>query len=282
MTDLIRKIIYKSAAFVIRITPFFILDSISVLFGSLAWNIWKRRRNIALENLSQAFPGKTGKEISSIGKKSFINSAKTFFELFKQPVFKKKWEDYCVTDGLENLEKACSEGKGVIISVAHFGNWEFLVMVCALMGFSVSGIQKTQKDIVFDEVLNEYRKDSGIKLVGRKSGLIGAVRYLKKGYLLFIATDQKAHTGGIKTEFFGRECLTTPLPFLLSEKFDTPMVTAYCRRGGDKRFELRFMEPVYLKGKEKQEAVQFFTDINQEYIRKYPEQWFWAHRRWQI
>ena len=143
-------------------------------------------------------------------------------EVMRFPLLKPDNIDKLVTvDGLEYLEKAYKEGKGVIMATGHFGNWELLGATVALHGYPMLSITRKQNNSQMDRFINEYREMVGQKVAYNrgKSGLLAISRMLKEKHLLGVLFDQDTNDDGVEIELFGKKCITPYGPAALSRLY---------------------------------------------------------------
>lgn len=275
------KLIYIIIAILLRFIPVWLSYSIAYIISRTAYFLWKRRRDIAYKNLKMIFPEKDEIFYSDFIKKNFYENAKTFFEIFRQPDFS-KFRDRIEVYGDENLKKAYEKGKGVILFTLHHGNWEFTGSMTALLGYPIAVVQKNQKNVEFDNILNSLREKNGMKIIGRKAALKDGVKELKEGRILTIVGDQKAFRGGVLVPFMGHIAKTSPLAAKLHLKYNSPIIFMTCVRTGYFRFRLEYSEEYNYNTGNVEEITEELNKISENIIMKEPEQWFWGHRRWEV
>ena len=98
-------------------------------------------------------------------------------------------------------------------------------------------------------------------------------------------SDQDAGDDGTVVQFFNRPASTPKGPAAFALKMNAPIVMGFIIRGDDKRQKIVITEPIFIhKSKNKEDDIrnltQAYTSVLEEYIRKYPDHWFWPHRRW--
>ncbi len=276
-----RRFFYSIISKILERIPLWVLYFISKLFGSIVYYSWKRRREIGLKNLKIAFPEKSEKERKKILKKNFQHIASSFFEIFKIPSLKCCWKDVFSLENKEVMDKAVSEGKGVILFLAHYGNWELFGALLRFLGYPLNVIAVKQKDEDFDRLITYYRNYYGINIIGKGNALKEGIERLKNGELLAFIGDQKVTSGGILVPFFGKDALTTVFPARLSKKKNIPIVICENRRIGPMRYYNRFEGPFYAKDRSPEEFTAFLNGFLEKHIKEDPTQWFWPHRRWE-
>jgi KDO2-lipid IV(A) lauroyltransferase len=119
----------------------------------------------------------------------------------------------------------------------------------------------------------------------RKACVDNSIRALRNNELLFIPIDQNFGTGGVFVDFFGRKAATATGPVVLTRRTGAPIVPCFVVRQKDDTHEIIFEPPLNLEeAKTTQETIiidtQKLTSIIESYIRRYPAEWGWIHRRW--
>jgi len=118
-----------------------------------------------------------------------------------------------------------------------------------------------------------------------KKGISGTKELLKEfknGTSIALMIDQRV-SEGIKSDFFGKEALTTTIPAQFSKKFDTSIVPIYIERLTDDTFKLKIFNSIKFP---KDDSISNITlklnKILEKMIMSNPEQWIWTHDRWKI
>ena len=165
----------------------------------------QKRRRIALDNLEIAF-GKdlTNSRRQEICKASFINLGKTCIEFLRFPKFNVEniWQNVTV-EGSENLHAALAKGKGAIVFLPHFGNWELLSLVYgALIPNRAKAIAFPLKNAQLNAYVWQYREHLSLKLIPRKRAVRETLRALKNNHAVGFFADQNAGREGVFVNFF--------------------------------------------------------------------------------
>lgn len=277
------------SSLIIKVIPERWVYSLASNFASLGFIIAAKQRKIALESLSVAFgQDKTGDEIERIAKDCFVFLAKAGLELMflmdKPDLLKKRVQII----GKENLDAALSNGKGVILVSAHFGNFPLMLSRIALEGYKTSGIMRPMRDSRVEKIFLRKRKNLGIKTIysqPRRVCVEETIRSLRNNGLVFIPIDQNFGTGGVFVDFFGKKAATATGPVVLALRTKAAIIPCFIVRQKDDTHKIIFEKPLNLEeGKTSEETIlvniQKLTDIIESYIRKYPAEWGWIHRRW--
>ncbi len=256
--------------------------------GNLIYWLLKDRREITINNLKLVYGDKLSeREIYSLCKEVYQQLGITLVEFVKLDNLKK--EDFTSLvdiDGLEYLEEAYGLGRGVVVYSAHFGNWEWLASVLALLGYPLNAIARTQDNPYFDRKINEIRTAKGVNIIPRGMAVRKAIKALRKGEMLIVLGDQNARKDGWLMDFFGFPALTYPGAVQLAERTGAVVLPAFLIRKEPGKFLLKIY-PYYqieqgAEEKEQRELLKQLTGIMEDIIYKYPEQWLWLHRRWDL
>ncbi len=274
-------------AFIFYIIPLNVGLYIAKLAGQIAFLVLVPYRNIAIENLRYAFGSeKSEAEIRAIARKVFENLAKNAVEMVNFPKINERNSRKFVTlKNRENLDKAFARGKGVIIITAHFGNWEMLAAGFRLEGYPGVTIGRKIYFDKYDKYLNYLRKTHDVNVIYRDDSPRKMLKVLKENRILGIVADQDVDAvEGVFVDFFGHPAYTPAGPAALAAATGAALVPALILRD-DGHHTLIVEEQIELadtgdKEKDLIENTKRWSTVIESYIRKYPEQWVWMHRRW--
>ena len=255
--------------------------------GRLGFYLDKKHREIVLNNLKTVFgQEKSPNEIHLIAKKVFENLGMNLMEFFRLPWLKiEDLEGYVEPEGFENLRKAYEKGKGVIILTGHFGNWEMVGVFYALMGYPFDVVVRDLDNPVMDAFVRWVRARSGNRIISKNRSMRGLIRTLSKGGMAAILLDQNVTwSEGMFVYFFDRLACTNKGTALLAMASGAVVIPTFIVRDGRKH-RVIIGEEIAIKNTGNRAADQLantalFTKIIEEFVRKYPEQWFWLHQRW--
>lgn len=274
---------------IVRFLPQRLLYGVAKNFAALGYLFSRKHKRIALESLTIAFgQEKTPQQIRQITKDCFTFLAKAGMEimfLMNRPLLLRR----CVKlVGKENLDTALAEGKGVILVSAHFGNFPLMLAKLSLDGYKVCGIMRFMRDERAERMFCATRKRVGIKTIysqPRKECVENSIRTLRNNELLFIPIDQNFGSGGVFVDFFGRKAATAIGPVVLAQRTKATVIPCFIIRQKDDTHKIIFEPPLILEeGETNAETIniniQRLTNIIESYIRRYPAEWGWIHRRW--
>jgi KDO2-lipid IV(A) lauroyltransferase len=276
----------RCLAFVFYLMPLRIGLSISSFLGTIAFRALPEYRRLTLDNLSLVFGAeKSPEEIERIALGVFRNLAKNTVELVNFPkVNKSNVDEFVTIENADILDRAFARGRGVIILTAHFGNWEFLALA---LRAKYPGVTVGRKIYFkkYDEYLNKLRKINDVNVIYRDDSPKAMLKVLKKNEILGIVADQDVDSvSGVFVNFFGRQAYTPVGPAVLAKASGAALVPAFIVRQ-NRHHRLIVEKPVELadtgdKEKDIVTNTQRWSDVVESYIRRYPDQWVWMHRRW--
>ncbi len=251
--------------------------------------IFFKHRRVAQAGLESAF----GEDLSlperkRIVRECFISMAKSAGELFflvGRPDFARS---IVRIRNPEILDIALKAGKGVILVSAHFGNFPLMLVKLSLEGYKTAVIMRPLKEGRVEEIFEAERLRIDIKTIlsiPRRACVEEAIRSLRNNRSLLIPLDQNFGTSGVFVNFFGAKAATATGPVVLAQRTGAAIVPCFIVRRNDDTHDIFFEPPLKLEnGKDELEVIarniQRITDIIERYIRKYPSQWSWIHRRW--
>ena len=257
----------------------------------LAWfgfHLAGRQRRAGLHNLRMAFPDLTDAEREQILRKSFQNLGRLLVEFTHFPDLNKtNISQYVIHDGLENYLEGLQRGRGVIFMTAHFGAWEMSSFAHALYGYPLKFVVRPIDNPKVEQLISSYRTLSGNVPIQRKEAARNILKALRRNEAVGILFDQNTtRSEGVFAEFFGIPAATTPSIALFALRADAAVIPGFLIWDENSRkHRLRLDPPVDLivtgdLSHDVLENTKRFNQILESYIRRYPDQWLWIHRRW--
>jgi Kdo2-lipid IVA lauroyltransferase/acyltransferase len=248
------------------------------------------RTKLARGNLAAAFPEKNEAEREQILRAMWDNLGRTAAEyVFLDQIFDIDLESPSNARfeiaGLDNfMEIRDLEGPAICFT-AHTGNWEVLPVGAAAHGLNITALFRPPNNRYLADELLKARTTAMGHLVPSKAGAAWALAdVMYKGGKVGVLADQYFKRGP-KVTFFGRETLANPLLAKLARNFDCPVYPARTVRLPNGRFRIELQDRIDLPRDESGRIdvtalTQAITTIMETWIREYPEQWLWAHKRW--
>lgn len=252
--------------------------------GYLCFKLMPKERRRTLGHLQMVFDKKDARKIA---RGVFIHLGMNFMEWLQMPRLNSRSLDTCFrATGLERINKALSKGKGGIILTAHFGNWEYLGAYLTLKGYEGPVIGRRIYYKPYDVLLRKMRSSVGVLTLDRNGSVRRMIKVLKENKLLGILPDQDTDkVEGIFIDFFGFPAYTPTGPVSLAMATGASIIPCFIVRE-NKGHHIYVEEPLQLVNTgDKTESIRINTQrwskVIEKYIRMYPQQWVWMHRRWQ-
>ncbi|MDD5422442.1 MAG: lysophospholipid acyltransferase family protein [Candidatus Omnitrophica bacterium] len=277
----------RTVAFLVFIIPLKAGRVLADILGSICFRILGKYRRVAVDNLTSVFGAeKSPTEIRKIAESVFRNVVRGGVELVNFPKINRSNIDRFVRiRGIEIVDGAFRKGKGAIILTAHFGNWELVGATFRVKGYPGVVIVKRIYFSKYDAFLNRLRKVHDVNVIYRDQSPKSMLRILRNNQILGILADQDVDSvGGVFVNFFGRNAYTPIGPAALAKASGADLIPVFMIRDGT-RYTMQIEKPIELtdtgdKEKDMVTNTQKWTDVLETYIRKYPYQWVWMHRRW--
>jgi Kdo2-lipid IVA lauroyltransferase/acyltransferase len=261
-----------------------------LLCQGLAWTsywLWPRLRRVGLFNLSLAYPQWSSRQRRRVLLGNFRSLGRMLADFASFPRWNRgNIEQLIVYDGFENYAEAKKKGKGVLFLTAHFGNWELSSFAHGLYGHPLNFVVRQMDNPLLDALINRYRCLSGGRAIYKHESARETLRALHRGEAVGILMDQNMLPGeGVFVDFFGRLACTTTGPARIARKTGAAVVLGLVIWDESlKKYRLRFEPVEWIKREDPEEEIVVstanFTRLIEEYVRRYPDQWLWVHRRW--
>jgi len=283
-----RRILYTLLLVVDRlffIIPYKIGIKAGGACGRIIYRFLPRYSKLVKEHLRMAFGSyMPDMQIKAVAESVFANMGMGLVEIFNLPKIQKDFDSIISVEGIDRIDNALAKGKGAIALSAHLGAWELIAMYFAYKGYSSNIVARPIYYEKFNEWLAGIRRGMGVNVVYRTDSPLKLLRILKKGQLLGIVADQDIDSiEGVFVDFFGKKAYTPTAPVKLSHISGAPIIPIFIVREG-KRHKIFVDKPIYIDDSSRPDWVVFYTqkwsDIVESYIRRYPQQWVWMHRRW--
>ncbi|MHB8765163.1 MAG: lysophospholipid acyltransferase family protein [Deferrisomatales bacterium] len=256
--------------------------------GRLWHRVDRRHRALALDNVARAFPVWPPEHVAATVRANFEHlgfTAAVFLGLAAAPP--EELVERCRIEGLEHLDAARDQGRGVLLLTGHLGNWELTGTTLAALGYPTCAVVRRLKNPLVDRWVTALREGFGGRVIHHRDAVRPILRALREGAAVGFLVDQKALAReAVESRFFGRPVATNQGLALLALRTGAPVVPGFDQRVGD-RHVMR-AEPALVPPAEGtlEERVRRFTRefdaVTEAAVRRCPEQWFWVHRRWRL
>jgi KDO2-lipid IV(A) lauroyltransferase len=177
------------------------------------------------------------------------------------------------------------DGKGALIFAGHLGNWELTPLASTQFGINSAVVfRPPNNQAVADSVQRLRMLNMGMVIPTRFDTPLRVGRLLDEGMHVGMLVDQH-YSPGVEVTFFGRKVQCNPLLGRLARQVECPIYGVRIVRLPGHRFRSEFTDEIPpvrdAKGKiDVQGTMQAITSVIEGWIREYPDQWLWLHRRW--
>lgn len=246
-----------------------------------------RHRRVAINNLTYVFGcEKSPIEIRRMARRVFANIVMVLFEVGW--LYRSRPGSLAVKirfEGLPHLQQAIQKGRGVLVLTGHLGNWELLANAAGLLGYPVNVVYRPLDFEPLDLFFRRLRGRQGADLLPKAQAMRGILRKLGRKELVGILLDQNAgRHAGVFVDFFGRPACTNKGLALVARRLKAPVVPIFLvREDSAYRMIVQPEVPLILTGDKDRDVeanTRRYNQVLESMIRRYPEQWFWVHRRW--
>lgn len=253
------------------------------------------RKKVSKENIKNCFPKLSNEEQELLFRKNYQHLGVLLLELlhFFSP-FKSHYKNYVLKNskfsGLENWHAVQKKNKGAIFIASHLGNWEIMVAAGAIQGIPITMITKHLKPEWLHKQIENTRSSVGVKAAYEPRTLPAIMRALRNNEAIGFVMDQYAGPPiGIPVKFFGVEVGTLAAVGTLLSRTNTSVLPVFSYRDENGILHVE-IEPEldvgnFLPENEQsnradiQKTTQFLAAHVESWVRKFPEQWLWTHRR---
>ena len=278
---------FYTLKFLIFILPSSLQNLLAKFLAFAFMKLKKKRFHVVMTNLNLAFgETKSKEEKLEIAKKCYYNFAKYLGINFilNQNTTKQKILKQVVFKNEHFLLDAIKSGRPIIVTTAHFGQWEIFGLAVASHFGPSSVLGRKLDSSVMDKILRANRAQFDVELIDKDGGAKDILKALKARRIVGILVDQNtAPKDGIKVQFFGKDVLHTPAASVLAQKTNALIINAFIYQKGENLNEICFEQPIDISTFDKEDAVQKATQMQcsacEEMVRARPEEYFWFHQR---
>ncbi|KWV50847.1 lipid A biosynthesis lauroyl acyltransferase [Bradyrhizobium macuxiense] len=279
----------------LRTARYFDPDKSAQFFGSAAHFIGRRLREdrIGRENLRAAFPEKSPEEIETILTGVWHNLGRLGAEFAHLDRIWDHDPEHPDKPGRvefsgrskELFDQLRDDGKPALFFAAHLGNWELPALAAVAHGLDATILFRRPNIEAADRAIQRIRAvKMGTMVAAGRDAPLKLAQALQNGQHVAMLVDQYL-TNGVPVTFFGRKTTANPTLARLRRQIDCPIHGTRIIRLPDGRYRGEVSEevkPVFdASGQiDIQGTMQAVTDVVEGWIREYPDQWLWLHRRW--
>ena len=313
MADLFGYTIYYvliAFGWLLRLVPFTLKKSLTRLIALFWFYVLPFRKKVILHNLALVFPRKSEEPNNEFQKRceKIAIANIQHYQLILIEVFERlTWSNATARqmaswDHKDRMLELINSKKGFFFLSLHLGNWETLTRIGCAEGLPLTVITRFLRNPMFDKVWVLSRRQFGLELLAESGSGIAAIKSVKRGQALGFMSDQ--HTGephGIESEFLGHPAWCPKALAIMADRLKAPvlpiaivrdMSTGKCRIMVQEVLSFSGIDPESPdfnpelragSGKLNDKGIQYFVKESnlamESWIREYPEQYLWIHKR---
>lgn len=259
----------------------------AALFQILYW-LTPKLRHVADQNLRMAFPELDPAARKKICRGVYRSLARMLVACSHFPSLRREKIHHAVSfEGLEHYEAALARGRGVIFLTAHLGAWELGAFAHGLKGYRLHVVHRALDNPRLHRLVNHYRSLGGNSLIEKRESARSVLAALARNETVGILADQNTlPEEGVFVRFFGIPASMTAGVARIALHNRAAVVPAFCVWDSRQRRFRIFYEPALelnVTGDAEQDvlsATQQMAEVIERFVRRYPDQWLWIHRRW--
>jgi KDO2-lipid IV(A) lauroyltransferase len=272
----------------ISVLPRPLARGVGISLGWLVYCLHCGLRRVGMRNLKLAFPDITVVRRKRILRGVFTSLGRQLAEVCLFPKYTaENLSNVVVYDGFENFERALERGKGVLFLTAHLGAWELSAFAHSLQGHPLHIVMRPMDNVYLDRLVRHYRTLHGNTTVDKDDFVRSLLSAMKAGQTVGILMDTNiTPPQGVFVDFFGIQACTASGLARIALRTDAAVVPGFTIWDSAlRKYRLCFDQPVPLirSGNDDRDIeanTAKFTKVIEAWVRRYPEQWLWVHRRW--
>jgi KDO2-lipid IV(A) lauroyltransferase len=248
----------------------------------------KRLRRVGERNLKMALPQLSTTERNRILRHVFRNLGWQLVEFCRMPRYTiKNTQGWIRAEGLDHFLAAQARGKGVLVLTGHLGAWELSSFFHSLMGRPMGMVIRRLDNRPLDEYVNRIRCLHGNRVLHKDDFARGLLTAMRSGDTVGILMDTNmTPPQGVFVRFFGIDACTASGLARVALKTGAAVVPGFLLwEPSERQYVLHFgpelvFSPTGDAESDVLAATQHCNDVLESWIRRYPDQWLWIHRRW--
>ncbi|QMV20188.1 lipid A biosynthesis acyltransferase [Granulicella sp. 5B5] len=266
--------------------------SVGAAIGAIAYRLLGRLHATGLTNLTRAYPEKTKAELEAILRGVYRSLGWQLAEFCQMPRYTSaQAAQFIRYEGLDNYLAARDRGKGVLVLTGHLGAWELSSFYHSLVGYPMSLVIRRLDNPLVDAFVNRIRCLHGNRVIHKDDFARGLLTAMHNNETVGILMDTNmTPPQGTFVPFFGTDACTATAMARVALKTDAAVLPGFLvwepsERNGRGGYVLHFGPPLDLIRSADPAAdvianTALFAAVTESWIRRFPGQWLWVHRRW--
>ncbi len=256
--------------------------------GRLLGRRLKNLNRVAHRNLEIAMPQNSPERNADIVRGTFESLGRhlAFFSHFKH-LGREDVRSLVEVVNKQNFYDSRGDGRGMIFITGHFGSWEVFNLLPPAFGEQINILVRRIDNRLVEEFVDKIRTRFGSVTLGKREAPRRIFKHLKAGEIVGILADLNAQLhDGVFVDFFGTPACTTKSIAKFALKTNAVILPAFAVWEKAKNKYVVYLEkPVEYENtgdtdRDIRRITADVTKVVEKYVRKYPEQWLWIHKRW--
>ncbi|MEO6718842.1 MAG: lysophospholipid acyltransferase family protein [Ferruginibacter sp.] len=270
--------------YLISLLPFFILYGISDVFYVLLYYVIGYRKEVVMDNLSNALPGKTEAERKKIAAKFYRNFCDNWIETIKLLSISKESMNKRTTGNFEVFHNLYGTGKAVQLNLGHFFNWEIMTLHAGInQPYTFLTVYMPQSSKIMDRLIMKIRGKWGNPLIPSTEMARAIIPWRKKQYLIALGADQSPldSENAYWLPFLNQPTgfAKGPEKYARGQNIPVVMMTTTRPKRGHYHFEY-FLLSEDPKSLPDGELIRRYVHHLEKNIHLQPDLYLWSHKRW--
>lgn len=259
------------------------------LLGELMWTASPSRRKFAIQSISNHL-GLNTMSATRIAKQNFRYTGTSFVEMFLTRKVDLRFSAAHISFAdASRFRRIKNAKRPIVATTGHFGSWELLSPLLALHfpERECQIIVKHPKDRAFTQIVAYYRGVGGNQIISKDQAASHVLRCLShNGISAFLVDHNAKRSKSLFLPFLGENASVNIGPAVLAIRSRAIVWPIFLLRMGQGKFQVHLHEPLdctQLTGKMQEKVkrvAEFYTQAVEQMVERYPEQWFWMHKRW--
>ncbi len=268
----------------------------SVVIGDLFYFLMRETRSHVRKNIEGLNRGKWSKEkMDVLTRKTFQNYGQYLLDYMVMhrllPSNKDQWVEEEVGAGY--MMEALRAGKGAICITPHLGNWEIGGLLFSFRGGTLNVLTLDERDLDTRSFREEMRSRKGIKILyvnpkdDSPMAILDAVKALRRNEIVAMLGDRIESQKTMVFDFFGRKTAFPVGVAILAMATGAPVLPVFVVMGSNRKYRGIIEPPIYFNPSSRedretviQEGMEKLIKKFEEYIEKYPDQWYNFYSYW--
>jgi len=242
------------------------------------------RKSVVEKNISIAFKNLSKDEKKTISLNCYKHFGMVLTDFLRQQkINKNNLNDYFVFN--KKYRDILNRAHGGCIMSAHIGNWEYILPFMGLNDFPMETVIKKQSNKAANKLYIKMRSFPNIGLIWERNALKKLYKAIENNNFIGLASDQNARSKGIKIDFFEKKSSFPKGAGIFHNRTGCNVFIVLCIMGSDYKYHI-YVKEIHVEKNNKTEN-ELIKELNTQYIKiltnkinKYPEQYFWVHKKW--